>query len=167
MIIVRAHFALPEYKNFVERKKIATFCVLNARYLTVLNHITRLLFLPLLALSPAGSGSFLFYLFRLSTAVLEARRDFAAIYFMRVTSFSALSLHRTYPGQLFPKTHPRDVLMELDSVRHTHTHIRVRCTCRPYNDVFVSIAKAAPSVLFYTYFALIHPSRPLTPPTTI
>lgn len=134
----------------------------------VLNHITRVAFLPLLALSPAGSGSFLFYLFRLSTAaVLEVRRDFAAIYFMRVTSFSALSLPPTvprttsYPNHLFPKTHPRDVLTELDSVRHTRTRERV-CACIPCNDVFVSIAKAAPSVLFYTYFALIHPSRPLT-----
>ena len=60
-----------------------------------------------------------------------------------------------------------------DTHTHTHTHARARarapvaCTCRPYNDVFVSIVKAAPSVLFYTYFALIHPSRPLTPPTTV
>lgn len=174
MIIILAHFALPEYKNSAERKELATLRVLSARYLTVLNHITRVPFLPLLALSPAGS--FLFYLFRLSTAVLEARRDFAAIYFMRVTSFSALSLPpavpRTYPRHLFPKTHPRDVLMELDSVRHTHACARARsllcsCTCRPYSDVFISIAKAAPSVLFCTYFALIHPSRPLTPPTTV
>lgn len=59
----------------------------------LLNHITHVpFFTPSRALSPAGSSSFLFYLFRLSTAVLEARRDFAAIYFMCVTSFSALSL---------------------------------------------------------------------------
>lgn len=170
MIIIRASL---EYKNFVERKKIATFCVSNARYLMVLNHITRVLFLPLPALSPAGSGSFLFYLFRLSTAVLEARRDFAAIYFMRVTSFSALSLRRGVPI-LAVSSQRLTLAMFLwsstasDTHKHayTQTHIRAHCTCRLYNDVFVSIVKAAPSVLFYTYFALIHPSRPLTPPTT-
>lgn len=86
------------------------------------------------------------------------------------------SAHHGVPtlSHLFPKTHPHDVLMELDSVRHIHTHTRtaprvlcVAYTCTPYNNVFVSIAKTAPSVLFYTYFALIHPSRPLTPPTTV
>jgi len=62
--------------------------------LAVLNHISRECSLqpPSRALAPADSSLFLFYLFRLSSAVLVPRRDFAAIYFMRVTSFSALSL---------------------------------------------------------------------------
>lgn len=138
----------------------------------VLNHITHVPFLPLLALSPAGS--YLFYLFRLSTAaVLEVRRDFAAIYFMRVTSFSALSLPPivgvpTLAISSQGLTLAMFLWSSTASDTHTLTHARARArTCGPYNDVFVSIAKAAPSVLFYTYFALIHPSRPLTPPTTV
>lgn len=43
----------------------------------------------------------------------------------------------------------------------------IACTCKPHVDVLVSITEAAPNVLFCTYFPLIHPSRPLTPLTTV
>lgn len=129
--MISSHFLL-EYKNFENRKKKTSRFKCMQR-LTVLNHIRpHEVFLSLLTLSLVDSFSFLFYLFRLSTSVLEARRDFAAIYFMRVTSFSALSLPPivAYLPQLsLPKTHPRGILMELGSVRYTHLHACVRVNC--------------------------------------
>lgn len=52
------------------------------------------------------------------------------------------------------------------TVSDTHTRTRVY-RVYVYDDVLVSIAEAAPNVLFCTYFPLIHPSRPLTPLTTV
>lgn len=131
--MISSHFS-SEYKNFENQKDEKNHYVSDAY--NVLNHIRpHEAFLSLLTLSLVDSFSFLFYLFRLSTSVLEARRDFAAIYFMRVTSFSALSLPPIVaylPQQSLPKTHPRGILMELDSVRYTHLHacvLRVRVNC--------------------------------------
>lgn len=140
------------YTDIIIKEKSVSLGTSNAQYLMALNHITRVPFLPLSTLSPAGSCSFLFYLFRLSSPVLEARRDFAAIYFMRVTSFSALSLPPTI-AYLTPAISSEDSpswcsyaarQRPTQTLVYALTRTYRVCACKLHKEVFVSIVEAAP-----------------------
>lgn len=139
--------------------------------LTILNHISRL-------------KSF----YRFSCYLLQTRSGPYFICFaypppfLRLAEisrqFTLCALHRfppsrfrlpwhTYPNCIFRRL-TLAVFLWNSTVSDTYLHACVlRIHVLPYDDVLVSIAEAVPNVLFCTYFPLIHPSRPLTPLTTV
>jgi len=145
----------------------------NVPRLTVLNHISRkcqhpFLHLPSLLVRYLPRVCSYFICFAYPAPFLrlaEISRQFTLCALRRFPPFRFRPPWRTYPSRLFRRL---TLAMFLPAARQrpTRTDTRARaCNTRvlvkPNDGVFVSIVEAAPSVLFCTYFALIHPSRPL------
>lgn len=115
--------------------------------------------------------SLLFYLFRLSTPFWKLAQISRQFTLCALRRFPPSRFHpgwRSHPNgsryrfiRLRPPSHPYDVLMGLTP--------GPRCTCTYRNPAtcggsFYRWATPGVLKLFCTYFALIHPSRPLTRP---
>lgn len=127
--------------------------------------------LPPPVISTPSRLSLLFYLFRLSTPFWKLAQISRQFTLCALRRFPPSRFHpgwRSHPNgsryrfiRLRPPSHPYDVLMGLTP--------GPRCTCTYRNPAtcggsFYRWATPGVLKLFCTYFALIHPSRPLTRP---